>query len=205
MRERVLVMLAVFAVVYQVADFIVFERQAQRIAALNQAMASDQEQIRRLNAEQIQLAGQPVNDPARTIRNDIDRTRERVGVLRVRLNEALADMISPRDMAVFLEQLLTQEARLKLNRLQTFQPVALQGKNESAEALASGVAVAHRHIFEVEFDGDYLTTLRYLEALERLPWRFTWESIDFEVVDYPHSQVRLRLHTLSLSEDWIGV
>ena len=46
---------------------------------------------------------------------------------------------------------------------------------------------------------------RRQQALEALPWRFFWDSVSYEVEDYPRSLVRLRLHTLSLSEDWIGV
>jgi MSHA biogenesis protein MshJ len=41
--------------------------------------------------------------------------------------------------------------------------------------------------------------------LEGLPWRIFWDSVSYEVLDYPKSIVRLKLHTLSLSEDWIGV
>ena len=50
-----------------------------------------------------------------------------------------------------------------------------------------------------------MATLRYLQALEALPWRFFWDSVDYQVIAYPQSTVRLKLHTLSLSEDWIGV
>jgi MSHA biogenesis protein MshJ len=50
-----------------------------------------------------------------------------------------------------------------------------------------------------------MATLRYLQALEKLPWRFFWDSVSYQVMEYPDSVVRLELHTLSLSEDWIGV
>ena len=72
------------------------------------------------------------------------------------------------------------------------------GKGETRAGL-------HRHGFALEFSGGYLATLNYLQALERLPWRFFWDSVDYEVMQYPRSIVRLKLYTLSLSEDWIGV
>jgi len=65
--------------------------------------------------------------------------------------------------------------------------------------------VVYQHSFEVEFEGDYLSTLSYLEALRELPWRFFWSRIDYKVNAYPVAGVKLRLYTLSLSKEWIGV
>ena len=111
-------------------------------------------------------------------------------------------------MARFLEQLLVQEPGLQLLRLKTLEAAPLIDAGEQGGASTAntdaGTAV-FRHAFEIAFSGGYLATLRYLKALEALPWKFVWDSVDYEVVAYPQSTVRLRLHTLSLSEDWIGV
>ena len=91
-------------------------------------------------------------------------------------------------------------------RLQTLDVQPLLDRDRD-EAIGVGEMQArlHSHGFALEFSGGYLATLNYLQALERLPWRFFWDSVSYEVEDYPRSLVRLRLHTLSLSEDWIGV
>ena len=109
------------------------------------------------------------------------------------------------ELGLLVEELLLQEPKLTLIRLQTLDAKPLldaDGMLQSADLMA---AALHRHDFAIEFAGDYMATLRYLQALEALPWRFFWDSVSYEVEDYPRSLVRLRLHTLSLSEDWIGV
>jgi MSHA biogenesis protein MshJ len=127
--------------------------------------------------------------------------------IRSALQAAAARLISPREMAHFLEQLVLQESELELLRLNTLEPEPLiEPSSKDPSTIGLGAAGSlHRHAFDIEFSGNYLATLRYLEALEALPWQFFWDSVDYEVIDYPRSVVRLRLHTLSLSEDWIGV
>jgi MSHA biogenesis protein MshJ len=206
-RERMLVTIALFAVIYQAADLIILQHQAQRIESLNSAIASDQAEIRRLNDEQNLLSAGLAHDPAAKQRAAVELARQQIRQLQEQLDGATRSMISPRDMARFLEHLLSQESELRMTRLKTFDPVPLLGDEVENKGQRSDrkPAAVHRHAFEIEFDGDYFATLRYLRALERLPWQFAWDSIDYEVVEYPRSAVRLRLHTLSLSEDWIGV
>ena len=70
---------------------------------------------------------------------------------------------------------------------------------------AARVASVFRHGVEIRLRGGYLSTLRYLEALEALPWRFFWDSLEYEVTEYPIAEITFILHTLSSEESWIGV
>jgi len=63
----------------------------------------------------------------------------------------------------------------------------------------------YKHGVRVEFEGDFYATLRYLQALEAMPWRFYWDSVDYQVLDYPTARVAITVHTLSLERGWIGV
>jgi MSHA biogenesis protein MshJ len=47
--------------------------------------------------------------------------------------------------------------------------------------------------------------LKYLDAIERLPWRIYWGRLDLKTLDYPTIQILIELHTLSLDAEWIGV
>ena len=55
-----------------------------------------------------------------------------------------------------------------------------------------------RYELRLELEGSYLGTLRYLRALEALPWKFFWESVDYEVIEYPLARVTLQIYTLGL-------
>lgn len=205
-RERILILVALFAVAYQLADLAVLDRQYRQIEQLNREIAQDNGAIARLNTELNALSTQARHDPNVALREELALARRQVGQLQARLEHLTGEMVSPQGMARFLEELLIQEDELQMVRLKTLETTALP-TGESGEDDASGPQrpLLHRHGFEIEFTGGYMATLRYLQALEALPWRFFWDSVDYQVVAYPQSTVRLKLHTLSLSEDWIGV
>ncbi len=52
--------------------------------------------------------------------------------------------------------------------------------------------------------GTYFDVIHYLEQLEKVTG-FSWEQLDYKVVGYPNAEVKIKLHTISLSEGWIGV
>ena len=205
-RERWLIVIALVAVAYQAADFLILDRQFGEIERLNRQVAQDNAAISRLNNELNMLSQRALDDPNKRLRRQIEDSRAEVQRLQVRLEEAASELISPQDMARLLEQMLVQQQQLTMLRLQTLdvQPL-LTAKEDEADGAVEMQARLHRHGFALEFSGGYLATLDYLQALERLPWRFFWDSVDYEVMEYPQSIVRLKLYTLSLSEDWIGV
>jgi len=207
MRERILILLAIFAVTYQLADLLVLDRMFQQIQQVNEAMARDNRAIANLNNELNTLSTRVQDDPNKELRSRIALARKDLDALQARLEEATGDLITPQDMSRFLEELLIQESELTMLRLQTLsvRPLLASAAGQDPVKSAQPGPVLHQHGFAIEFSGGYLATLRYLQALEKLPWRFFWDSVSYEVKEYPDSVVRLKLHTLSLSEDWIGV
>lgn len=65
--------------------------------------------------------------------------------------------------------------------------------------------VIFRHAVEIEFQSDYNGALRYLRAIEAVPARLNFDRLELKVESWPRLRVRLRVSTLSLREDWIGV
>jgi MSHA biogenesis protein MshJ len=91
--------------------------------------------------------------------------------------------------------------------------VSLQNKPVSAlvepAATADGsqaeITGPYVHRVELVVDGRYLDIVKYLHALEALPWHFYWRSLDLKTTEYPMNRVHIELSTLSLDKDWIGV
>ena len=133
---------------------------------------------------------------------------ERAG-LDGRLAQLTDGLIPPQEMAGVLRELLRAEPGLSLVSLEAraAEPVLLEGAPAPAAGTAPEAARAalFKHGMVIELRGDYLATLRYLESLEALPWRFFWDGLDYEVVAYPHARVRVELHSLSLMEGFLGV
>jgi len=87
----------------------------------------------------------------------------------------------------------------------------------TAAATASAIAAAagvddtsndvglYRHGVKLVFEGDYMTTMAFLESLEQKSWRFFWQSLQYDVEKYPKARVTLTLYTLSPERAWLGV
>lgn len=73
------------------------------------------------------------------------------------------------------------------------------------QALARKRPQVFKHAVELEFQGDYRSTLRYLKNLENLPWRFYWDGVSYEVIKYPKASITINIYTLSLDKGWMGV
>jgi MSHA biogenesis protein MshJ len=85
--------------------------------------------------------------------------------------------------------------------------------DEDAAEEPSGTAAAersdapnlYRHSLVLTLRGSYLDFLRYLEAVERLPWHLYWSGLELRTDEYPVNDITIELTTLSLDEEWIGV
>ena len=103
-----------------------------------------------------------------------------------------------------LQQLLTKNKKLKLTHLDSEPAELLNNNTEEADSDAP-VTPVYRHALTLQFEGDYLSTLDYILAIEQLDWRIFWDSVRILSGDYPHTRVSVSLYTLSLDEGWIGV
>ena len=59
----------------------------------------------------------------------------------------------------------------------------------------------NRYQMQLQLEGSYLATLRYLRALEGLPWKFFWEGVEYEVTEHPTARITIDLYTLGLPGD----
>jgi len=115
-----------------------------------------------------------------------------------RLGGYAAELIDPAEMSRVLQGVLKQQSKLRLIRVRNLSPEPLLA---SAEALTT---TFYRHGLEIEFEGSYLDCLEYLQGIEALPWRFYWQFLEIEVLEYPRNRIRIEVSTLSPDEEWIG-
>ncbi|WP_262967006.1 hypothetical protein [Methylobacter psychrophilus] len=101
-------------------------------------------------------------------------------------------------MAKALSDMLKQNQQLTLNKLESLPPTTLlAGKQQHLPI--------YKHGLVITFIGNYTDTVKYLKALEALPWAIVWDSFDYQVKEYPMAVCTLRMYTLSFEEGWLGV
>ena len=203
-RERLAVMLlSVVAIVIVFLELILSPLNQQYDIADKQII-SLQTQTKQLETQIAKLKAKKNRDPDIQDKQKIKLLSEQISNLDIRLKEKMHGLIEPKQMAKVLEVVLAQNTDLKLQRVQSLgaKPLTPLKAKESEAAEPLGI---YQHGMQIEFKGSYLSTLKYLKALDELPWDFYWDVLDLKVNKYPVSTIVITVHTLSFHEGWIGV
>lgn len=203
-RERIsIILLSVVAIVVIFIELFISPLN-QKIDIVDNQVSGLQIQIQQLNTQIVMLNTQKTRDPDFQEKQKLKLIDEQISNLNDRLKEKMQGLIEPAQMAKVLEVVLTQNTDLKLQRVQSLGAMPLSssklGDGEAKEELG-----VFRHGLQIEFKGSYLSTLKYLKALDELPWNFYWDVLDLKVDKYPVSTIVITVHTLSFHEGWIGV
>ena len=212
LRERAFLFVGVLAALYLIVANVVFPTLFGDLSRLEKELNAKRDQTRALQTQIEKIASERGRDP-----NEI--SRKRLAELRQELREhegALAGVVrgvvSPRDMARMVEQMLQRNRALTVVSVENLPPMPLAAGGEPQPAAGTPTAPAstpasgmYKHGLRIQLSGHYPDILRYLGALETLPWKVFWGEVQLQTEKYPVSRVTLVIYTLSLDEAWIGV
>lgn len=200
-RERIQLTVAGLAVLLAIWLLALHQPAQARRGVFAQRAAAARDTTAGLQAQARILAESMGTDPVGAQRAEIERLERETDQLATRLGAAGKALLPPREITALLGQLLAAQPDLHLVRVESEPPVPLGPDGERAGPEVK--RPIYRHGVEIEIEGSYLPTLRWLQVLENLPWRLQWDSLDYEVIGHPKARVRIRLHTLGLEEAWI--
>lgn len=203
-RERISVMLlTVVAIVIIFIEFIIAPVNQKYESAVKQTLSLTT-QTQQLESQILILKSKRNRDPDFQEKQKIRLLDEQITNLNEQLKEKMHGLIEPKQMAKVLEVVLAQNTDLRLQRVQSLgvEPLSPIKAKEGEEPQSLGI---YRHGLQIEFKGSYLSTLKYLKALNELPWNFYWDVLELDVEKYPVSNIVITVHTLSFHEGWIGV
>lgn len=204
LRERVLILVTGAVMIVAVADLAVFggmraamERLSEQETGIRKSIAESSDQVGVLRDKLEQ-------DPNADVRERIETLKDRMARVEGRLADQRRELIEPAEMVALLRGLVTEDEALELVSVRSHSPEVLErfAAEGSSDAVPGQV---YRHGVSLVLTGRFPDAVGYLRAVEDLPWRLFWDGMDIEVTEYPRTRIRLRLHTLSLDEDWIGV
>ncbi len=198
LRERGLIALALAVLLFQGGDLLLDSAQRD-LQHARQALATQHRALDDISKRQQALVHQADNAPDRRLRQRLAQLRRDLAASQARLDHLSQRLITPEEMAALLQQMLAHQSGLELIRLETLRTRPLGDDQQQLKM------PLFAHDLVLEFRGGYLDILRYLERLESLSAGIHWDGFHLETEDWPTNRVRLELHTLSLSEDWIGV
>ena len=215
-RERVMVFVAVLAVLALAAQFIVLGPLQRKQDALRTQLAQQKTAIAATNAEIVRKLEQARQDPDAPLRARLQAVRGETERLSADLRAMQRGLVPPERIAPLLEAILRANGRLKLVAVRTL-PVdplsSIVDAGEKAKGLAAAPALVpaavkgpellFRHGVELTARGSYLDMVDYMAALEALPTQLFWGRAQLDVEEYPSVRLTLTLYTLSLDEKWM--
>ncbi len=203
-RERISVLLLTAVAIIIIFSELFIAPLNQQYDVLDKQIINLKLQTTQLNSQIAVLKTKKNRDPDFQEKQKLKLLDEQIANLNDRLKEKMHGLIEPKQMAKVLELVLAQNTNLKLQRVQSLgaEPLSPVKAREGEESEDLGI---FRHGLQIEFKGSYLSTLKYLKALDDLPWNFYWDVLELNVDKYPVSNIIITVHTLSFHEGWIGV
>jgi MSHA biogenesis protein MshJ len=212
LRERALIAAAALAILILAWDQLLMSP----LHAEKQRLSAELEQTQKsLVTLTDSIQGRANDNPLAQAMEQQKSLREQLAAVDEQLQSESAGLIAPPRMLEALRDVLSRQSGLRLISMRNLPVTSLiapppsdtaQGNTQTQSPAASQpMQGPYVHALELVVEGGYLDVLRYLQAVEALPWRFYWQALELRTVEYPMNRVRIRLNTLSMDKEWLGV
>lgn len=213
MRERVLILLTVFAFIFMLWNFVIQSSIDKKTEETRTSLATLATQSTALQTQITAAAQSMLNDPDKQKKAQIEQLQTDINGVENQLQSVSQNLIKADQLPQALQEVLQKTDQLTLLEVKTLPAQELQFvevKPDAANAPQPATseepsAGVYQHAVELRVSGSFSQILNLLVALERLPWRFYWQSLDYSVEHYPNAEVTLRVYTLSSEEGLFGV
>ena len=208
LRERGMMAGALLALVVLAWDQLLMNPLRVKQAALTQEIGDVQSSIKLLNET---ISGRAEGNPLSQAMQQKQELTRSLAAVDAQLQSEAAGLIAPQRMLAALRDVLAEQRALRLVSARNL-PVTSLLAAASPPAATNGTAptpvpdsAPYVHAMELVVEGGYLDVLTYLQKVEALPWRFYWQVLELKSTEYPLNRVRIRLNTLSMDKEWLGV
>lgn len=199
LRERALIFITLLVALYLLAVNVLFGPLSAEKDRMQQQLNQKRLETQALEAQIQAMAGGGEGLDA-TKRKKLETLQTNLKTMDTELVRVTAGLVSPREMARLIEQMLLKNRGLQVMRVESIPATPLL---EGSAGVAG--AMVYKHGMRVEVKGGYLDILRYLKSLEALPWKVFWGKASLKTEKYPDSRASLVIYTLSTQEAWIGL
>jgi MSHA biogenesis protein MshJ len=210
LRERCLIFLSATALLFMLWNIIVQDSIDKKIKDTQIKIDAAIVQRTATQTQVAVVAQAMLNDPNRIKSEQIEQLQTDIKDAQEKLHAASKGLIRAEQLPQVLQEVLQKTTQLSLLSVSTLPVREIPIEITSADlinpsSLNSGEMGIYEHAVELRVAGNYFQVLEWLKALEALPWRFYWQQLDYKVTQYPRSEIRLRVYTLSTEAGLLGV
>lgn len=215
-REQYMVLFTgLIAIIFIIHTFYV-DDNASKIDKLDKQVMQTTNENRRAKASILVLEDGLSKDPNSALNRQILQYKERLKKVDVNLLQLTSDLISPVQMRHALMQLLKTQKGVSLQSFQVIaaEPItfpnstpAVKDDSNIKTNLDSNQQemVLYRHAIKIKLSGSYFQLRDYLKQLESLSWKFFWQEFNYQLKEYPVSELEIEMYSLSTKREFIGV
>lgn len=203
LRERSLLLATLLVLVFAVwytTLYSYFEQTQEDLANIQKNITSE---FARLKTQLGEVTSILEKESSTALASRAEILRKENKIIKIQIEQKIKNFVSPKDMVLLIKNMLDETEGLKLINLESggTQTVFSSKKSENFEV---GHYKIYGHILNVEFEGDFFSTMNFLADVEKSSLKVYWDNLDYEVTKYPVANVKLRVHTLSVNQGWIG-
>jgi MSHA biogenesis protein MshJ len=190
----------------------------------HQQLVVGQDLIVKMQAQIEHMRLNPVDDPNPLLLEQQRQLEQQLQMIEGKNRQQTNTIISPRDMAIMLEQVLAQTPQLQLQSLENLDPQPLlvdhprppalnagnntttpdSGVVHAGNAVVEGEVVLWRHGLRLQLRATWPATLDYLHRMLQLPGKLYWEKLEFHLDEYPWGELTLEVFSISASKEVVG-
>ncbi|WP_057832756.1 hypothetical protein [Colwellia sp. TT2012] len=213
-REQFLLLLTGLVAMFFIISYLFIDDKSARIITFDKQSRVMKSGNQSLNFTIKEYQTALKQDPDKDITKQITRLEGKLAKIDKQLVHLTTDLISPSEMRAALFKLLKLEPGVSLLSFELIgaQPLLdLSSQQQNATAgkyspIAEQLGLnLYKHAMKIKLSGKYFQLRNYLHQLEQLSWTFFWQDFQFEVKEYPRSEVEITIYSLGLNKEFIGV
>ncbi len=213
LRERAMIFLAAAFVLISLMNALLLDPLLRKQQALSQKVVQQQVEMKAQQAAIQALLNAKHTNQNSPLHQRIADLQQQLQEQKQYLSDRSDRLVQPEQIAHLLEQVLQQQDKLQLLKLETLPlapliespPVATNNGGAQTLPVKDSKKEIFKHGVKITVRGSYLDVLRYLTALENMPSQMFWGEVVYKVDAYPDAVVSLTLFTLSLDKTWLAV
>jgi MSHA biogenesis protein MshJ len=197
-REKLIVLATLIIALWGIWDNLIYTPLSNRLNKAETQLKSLNIQLPALNNATLQIKQAGTIDPDQKVLETLGQVKEQLQKLEQQINSGTGEFVPAHLMTDLLKQLLKEHSGLKLLKMETL-------PTEPYTQTKIGKHWIYKHPLQIELQGNFFDTLSYLQSLQSIQLRLNWESINYQVAEYPYAKTELKLYTLSFEENWLGL
>ena len=209
LRERLMALIVIIAVIYAAFDLLVFSKlnqHYQQLQSQQQQLVQQQQEFTTTlekNAEKLVENNRSIVE----VKQAVNQAQQQLDETEVQLESVLNKLVPPTKITELLRSLLLETNELKLVSLnnEPVKKITIGDNIENDDDKSSSQALLYEHATIIKLSGSYQQVYQYLLALEQSDWGLFWDKLHYRVTEYPQAEITLRVHTISTDKYWIGL